>query len=559
MSADVFAFVQSGQPGLDASANTVQNTKNSAPDSPNKQGLFDNLMTEFSAELKENLVQEENLTPVENLKAPEFSGPVNFFNGGKNFSNSMLDLLAKINPEGQELQPQEENFLAQNFSTGDLENLVSSLKNSINEKISQQDSDSNFWTEIPELENLLSLDQNELKAKLNALPEDEAREVIKLIQEALNALENNEPEKFQQALLNLNTTLEKNSPVKFEVQDEENKDNEEKENENKKTQAPEKNFYEGNKTDFVNPSVPQTQSPSLENENKNLEGQEEAQNFSATDAPRQQRPAPLKNNSENSIPPTENKITDTDSEVKPQNFNRLLDNQEAEEDPQAQNNFSGQENRNSSGQNFSDAKNNFSRSHNDTRRTQNDSRTERTTSQASQRTDSRNDFQGFFEGVLNSRRTFSQSPAQPLNLRTNFNFNQSETLRTGVVNVVRFIRADGVHRANIVIDPPALGRISVELTSGTSGVEASIKVASEQIRQLVQDQLSQLRMNLSQQGVQVAEFTVDVQQDSQQDGRGQGQNYQEQNGRRNFIAGTEEEEPEDFRIDLEDGLLYWIA
>ena len=129
-------------------------------------------------------------------------------------------------------------------------------------------------------------------------------------------------------------------------------------------------------------------------------------------------------------------------------------------------------------------------------------------------------------------------------------------MRDGIVNVVRFIRADGVQKANIVVDPPAIGRISVELTSGTAGVEASIKVASEQIRQLVQEQISQLRMNLSEQGVQVAEFTVDVQQDNS--GRHNPNDQHQERGRVNFI-GTEDDEPEEFRIDLEEGLLWWVA
>ena len=111
----------------------------------------------------------------------------------------------------------------------------------------------------------------------------------------------------------------------------------------------------------------------------------------------------------------------------------------------------------------------------------------------------------------------------------------------------------------MIIDPPAIGRISVELTSGTSGVEASIKVASEQIRQLVQDQLTQLRMNLAEQGVQVAEFTVDVQQDNQFSGNSQ--NESQQDGRGNFIGtiSEDDDDTEEFRIDLEEGLLYWVA
>ena len=111
-----------------------------------------------------------------------------------------------------------------------------------------------------------------------------------------------------------------------------------------------------------------------------------------------------------------------------------------------------------------------------------------------------------------------------------------------------------------MVDPPALGRISVELTSGTSGVEASIKVASEQIRQLVQDQLTELRMNLSQQGVQVAEFTVDV-FTGQQDSSGQQQNNprQQERGVFDFIGNDDDDDTEEFRVDLEEGLLWWVA
>ena len=174
------------------------------------------------------------------------------------------------------------------------------------------------------------------------------------------------------------------------------------------------------------------------------------------------------------------------------------------------------------------------------------------------RTESHSDFAAYFDGVLNSRRSTARtSQPMPLNLRTAENFTQAAALRDGLNNVVRFIRADGVQKARVIVDPPALGRVSVELTSGTSGVEASIKVASEQIRQLVQDQISQLRMNLSQQGVQVAEFTVDVQQDSSGNHSQQGQ--EQYAGRFGFVDDSDDDEAEDFRIDLEEGLLYWVA
>lgn len=176
--------------------------------------------------------------------------------------------------------------------------------------------------------------------------------------------------------------------------------------------------------------------------------------------------------------------------------------------------------------------------------------------EAPERRQERTDFQSFFEGVLAHRRTAAREAPAPLNLNPRAaDFTHGEALREGLVNVVRFVRADGAQRASVVVDPPALGRVTVELASGTSGVEASIKVASEQVRQLVQDQLSQLRMTLEQQGVQLAHFAVDVQQD---EGRGQRDTGRDgrRHGRRIEVV---EDEPLEFRVDLEQGMLCWVA
>ena len=196
--------------------------------------------------------------------------------------------------------------------------------------------------------------------------------------------------------------------------------------------------------------------------------------------------------------------------------------------------------------------------HIDSRTQPDDADTSSPAGTTTRRTASHSDFAAYFEGVMTSRRASSRTSPEPLNLRGPENFTQSTGVRDGITNVVRFIRADGVQKARVIVDPPALGRISVELTSGTSGVEASIKVSSEQIRQLVQDQLSELRMNLSQQGVQVAEFTVDVQQDNSGSQNQQGQ--QQNNPYMNFLGDADDDsETEEFRIDLEEGLLYWVA
>ena len=192
----------------------------------------------------------------------------------------------------------------------------------------------------------------------------------------------------------------------------------------------------------------------------------------------------------------------------------------------------------------------------------------RNDSQNEPRIDSRkaevlSDFQSFFDTVTRAKRLSSpRVNTSPLSLRTdtyeaNGVQSQGRTLRNGIVNVVRFIRADNVRKANIIVDPPALGRISVELTSTTSGVEASVKVASEQIRQIVQEQFTQLRDNLAQQGVQVSEFTVDVQQDSSRQGQDSG--GQNQRDYYSYTPSDNDDDTENFRADLEEGLLYWIA
>lgn len=178
---------------------------------------------------------------------------------------------------------------------------------------------------------------------------------------------------------------------------------------------------------------------------------------------------------------------------------------------------------------------------------------------AANRTHRHPDFQSFFEDVLAARRP-SQPSAAPLQLDRGSLPSAGDFLREGLDNVVRFARVSGEQRASLIVDPPALGRLTVELASGTAGLEANIKVSSEQVRQLVQDQITQLRMSLAQQGVQLAQFTVDVQQD---DGRRQ-QGFDRSGRRRSRRVAASDDvadtAPTDlFRVDLTQGLLYWVG
>jgi flagellar hook-length control protein FliK len=170
-------------------------------------------------------------------------------------------------------------------------------------------------------------------------------------------------------------------------------------------------------------------------------------------------------------------------------------------------------------------------------------------------------FERFFGEVM-ARRDGVREAGESLNLAKDVPLSRNEALREGLDNVVRFIRVSGEQKAALIVDPPALGRISVELTNSTVGLEASIKVGSEQVRQLIQDQLAQLRWSLERQGVQLTHFSVDVQQDNGR--REQGRSADRERGVEALAGngGVEREgESEEtlFRVDLNQGLLYWVA
>jgi flagellar hook-length control protein FliK len=183
-------------------------------------------------------------------------------------------------------------------------------------------------------------------------------------------------------------------------------------------------------------------------------------------------------------------------------------------------------------------------------------------------TDNKAAFEQFFENVT-TRRSAPASSTPGLELARGEPFSSGETLTDGLNNVVRFIRAQEgqggqiKQKAELIVDPPALGRVSVELISSSTGLEASLKVSSEQVRQLIQDHLAQLKLALAEQGVQLTQFSVDVQQD---DARRQSQDGRRGTARARGVQGGEDEDELDkldknalFRVDLNQGLLYWVA
>jgi flagellar hook-length control protein FliK len=135
-------------------------------------------------------------------------------------------------------------------------------------------------------------------------------------------------------------------------------------------------------------------------------------------------------------------------------------------------------------------------------------------------------------------------------------------LPEGMAEVVRVIATEEGHRARIIVDPPALGRVDVTVQTTGNGMEAVLRVDNEALRQTLLGQLDQLRQALAQQGITVGQLSVDVRQQEEQR---HGQSDSGKNRRTNRLSGVEdgvadeEGERRIVRLDLERGLLHWIA
>lgn len=562
MTSEVFTFFQT-----QVQPQTQQVNNSAAVDEQSQPGLFDSLITEYSSDCGEDIsINQQAVTEIQEV--PEHSQVITF-NGTNIFSGSVLEILADNNEDQPEIfsdmTAKAESLLTEGMST--LENIFADLKSSVSDAISKLKVFVSENLDVDSLnadvQEILSgiINNEDFSEKFALLPQEVQHEIKQALDEFAQALQN-PAEDLSGSTQRLLSVLAKTvTKPEFRVAI--------PESEREKISAGNDDDVDDNPenlnmaANLTGAAVVQNNTPEIEDIPAKSEAKPEFDNSREV---KQIHQDPSNTEQVNGVKDknvsTSTKPESANRDTTPEEFRELLEKRINEREKSDNDTNNSGNNFNQSRENYTSTRNSSrSRNSSNDRRAANEStrsQNERAyTSSTLSRNDARNDFQQFFEGVLSSRRTFSQSSTTPLNLRANYNFTQSETLRNGLVNVVRFIRADGVHRANVIIDPPALGRISVELTSGTSGVEASIKVASEQIRQLVQDQISQLRMNLSQQGVQVAEFTVDVQQDNQQQQGNSSQNNN-QNNRRGIISEVDEE-PEEFRVDLEEGLLYWVA
>ncbi|MBQ3652813.1 MAG: flagellar hook-length control protein FliK [Synergistaceae bacterium] len=536
---DIFSLLQTQIQPQTAQAVTPQ-PQESVP------GLFASLITELTAELPEG--QEELLI------TPQESQPVMTFTGNNSFSQGVIDLLAGTEPESDSVEVTPETLPpeAEDSEEVIIWEEVSQPKTKPEQKTQTVTEGSRPEVQVPQGESLTEEGSVPASEILTPNPEihEEVPESVPAPQEAMTV---QAPQEHPE--VPASKPKQDSSPVKDSDDDGSDSDDAIT-TDNAAPEIIALSLAAEGAVQVTHQELPQVQAKT-----------EQASDVLGSPGPRQTQAAHVqlrqaRTQKTDSDSPQESQSPSTETRPLTERGTHTAlreDTDGGTPEGQSQSQSQNQGQPSTQGHTGSESGNPSTRSRTTTRRADSRTPTERTGSTATtRRTESRTDFQAFFEGVLNTRRTASRTSAAPLSLRGPETFTQSTALRDGLTNVVRFIRADGVQKANVVVDPPALGRISVELTAGTSGVEASIKVASEQIRQLVQDQLSQLRMNLSQQGVQVAEFTVDVQQDNSGSHNPQGQE-QPNRGPMNFAGDTEDEDTEEFRVDLEEGLLWWVA
>lgn len=126
-------------------------------------------------------------------------------------------------------------------------------------------------------------------------------------------------------------------------------------------------------------------------------------------------------------------------------------------------------------------------------------------------------------------------------------------LNEGLAGAVQTTLSLARNRARVVVEPPALGRVEIYLRQGPQGIETTFRVDNEGLRQLVQTHLDQLRTALQQTGIVLQELSVDI-----RDG-GEGSPWAEAEKRLRALLPEDDDEPLEFSIDLEQGLLSWMA
>ena len=97
-----------------------------------------------------------------------------------------------------------------------------------------------------------------------------------------------------------------------------------------------------------------------------------------------------------------------------------------------------------------------------------------------------------------------------------------------IVRQARFMYQKGSSSAVINLEPPNLGRMKLDIITENSKVTGRIIVESAEVKQLIQNSISELRENLAQSGMKVESFDVQVGHNSGSEGWANRENLEKQ-------------------------------
>jgi len=151
--------------------------------------------------------------------------------------------------------------------------------------------------------------------------------------------------------------------------------------------------------------------------------------------------------------------------------------------------------------------------------------------------------------------------ATPVYLK-NYTSDEGVKLKQGLNAVISLMRREGVDTARITVHPPELGHIDVDLDiARDGGLRAAFKVEGSNVANLLTGQLDSLRQTLNASGFQVLGLDVYV--------KGQGEERDQHRGESNHgrqktksleaVNGKDIFGEMAFELDVERGLLQWIA
>ncbi len=134
-----------------------------------------------------------------------------------------------------------------------------------------------------------------------------------------------------------------------------------------------------------------------------------------------------------------------------------------------------------------------------------------------------------------------------------------EVAGDGLGRVIRFIHQGNIDRAYVVVEPPEWGRMQIDLGLSRDGLEAFIRVENEELAASLRGQIEGLKTALESSGINLAHVAVEAKGGDM--GRGSGDQPEERRRKKasDPHIGEEGVEGAVFQLDLDRGLLCWIA